>query len=257
MESTAIGPLYSSIGAPGSPNGYTGRIGARADSQGHWSVITRGHPGRVEEATSLQSFGGQRLVRVSDLLDSIGARDLPDHQIDRLVRDLNNDGLISELGFGSVKTSEIRLTSEGRYEVEQWLAEPDRATDKLPVPKNQVFNINNTNITGSTIVSGSTVKGDVTTNYGASGDELVKLVAQFRELLKVAELSPDDRESLEADLEVIEEEAAAPQPRPGRLRPILRRLKQALIGGAVAGLEAGTKQETIDLIDMAQKALTG
>ena len=49
-----------------------------------------------------------------------------------------------------------------------------------------MFNINNTNITGSTIVSGSTVQGDVTANYGVPGDELVKLVAQFRKLLKGA-----------------------------------------------------------------------
>jgi hypothetical protein len=71
------------------------------------------------------------------------------------------------------------------------------------------------------------------------------------------ELSPDDREAVEADLEVIQEEAEKPQPPPPqRVRPALRRLKQALIG-AVAGLEAGTKQETIDLIDMAQKAITG
>jgi hypothetical protein len=36
------------------------------------------------------------------------------------------------------------------------------------------------------IVSGSTVQGDVTANYGVPGDELVKLVAQFRKLLKGA-----------------------------------------------------------------------
>jgi hypothetical protein len=200
---------------------------------------------------------GKRPVPVSDLLYASRACDLPHHQIDRLVHDLKSDGLISGLGFDNVEYCEIRLTTAGRNEVEQWLAEPDRATDKLPVPKNQVFNINNANIIGSTIVSGSTIEGDVTTNYGVSGDVLVKLVTQFRELLTVVELSPDDRESLDADLEVIEEEAAAAQPRAGRMRSALRRLKDALFKGALAGAEVGAKQEVIHLIEQAQQALPG
>ena len=118
-----------------------------------------------------------------------------------------------------------------------------------------MFNIRKMRVIG-TVVQGSTAT-NVTTNIGVSGDVLVKLVAQFREVLAVAELSPEDRKAVGADLEVIEEEAATAQPRPGRLETVLRRLKQALVGGAVAGLEAGMKEETIDLIDMAQKAITG
>jgi hypothetical protein len=85
---------------------------APAEQVQEWRALR----GRFLNALWDAENGGQRLVPVSDLLDSIGACDLPDHQIDRLVRDLNNDGLISELGFGSAKTSEIRLTSEGRYD---------------------------------------------------------------------------------------------------------------------------------------------
>jgi hypothetical protein len=207
--------------------------------------------GRLLNALWDAENAGRRLVPVSELIDSIGARDLPDHQIDRLVRDLNNDGLISELGFGSVESSEIRLTTEGRYEVERWLAEPDKPTDKLPVPANQVFHINNMNVTGPTLLGSTATK--ITTSYGVSEDVLVKLVVQFRELLAGAKLSPDDREAIEADLEVIEEEATTDQPRPGRLRPFLRRLRGVLEKGVLAGIEVGAKQETIHLIEQAQQ----
>jgi hypothetical protein len=124
------------------------------------------------------------------------------------------------------------------------------------VPASQVFNITNSHITGSTLLQGSTAN-DVTTNYGVSDDVLVKLVAQFRQLLTTAELSPDDREELEADLDALEEEAGSPQPTPQRIRPILRRFKDALVKGALSGLEVAAKQESIDLIDMGQKAITG
>ena len=45
MESTAMGPLYSSIGAPGSPNGYTGRTGGQSGYPEPFVVITRCHRG--------------------------------------------------------------------------------------------------------------------------------------------------------------------------------------------------------------------
>jgi hypothetical protein len=198
---------------------------------------------------------GIELPLVSDLLDEIGASDLPAHQIDRLVRDLEHDGMISQLTMGPIPEQQIRLTSEGRYEVEQWLAEPDEPTDYLSLPASQAFHINTMNVTGPALL-GSTAN-NVTTSYGASGKELVELVAQFRQLLTAAELSPDDREGLEADLDVLEEEAATPQPRPQRVRPILRRLKGALLTGALSGAQVAAKQETIHWIEMADKALTG
>jgi hypothetical protein len=194
---------------------------------------------------------GQPRIPVSDLLDTIGARNQPEHQINRLFRNLSEDGLISDPGFGSVRSSEVQLTSDGRYEVERWLAEPDEPTPHLPLPANQVINFNNVNFTGTSLV-GSTAT-HVTTNYGVSGDVLIKLVAQFRELLSTADLPDDDRESIEADLEVIEGEAASDQPRWQRLRPFLRRLRGVVEKGVLAGIEAGTKQETIHLIEQAQQ----
>ena len=178
---------------------------------------------------------GEQRTPVVDVLNAIGAESLTDAQAERLVRNLMDDGLITEsdsMVFDLANES-VGLTVPGRYEVEQWLAEPDEPTAHLPVPANQVFHIGTMNVTG-TVMQGSTAT-IVTTNVGVSGDELVKLAAQFRELLDTVELDPDDREAVEADVEVIEEEAAA-QPRASRLRPLLRRLKAALVSGPSVAL---------------------
>jgi hypothetical protein len=207
--------------------------------------------GRFLNALWDEENAGRKPVPVSDLLYASGACDLPDHQIDRLVRDLREDRFISELGWGSVRSSEIYLTTEGRYEIEQWLAEPDKPTDAIPVPANQVFSIGTMNVTG-TVMQGSTAT-NVNTTVGTSGAELVEIVDRFRQLLTAAELSPEDREELDADLDVLEEEAGSPLPKPQRVRPILRRLKGALLTGAVKGAEIGAKQEVIHLIEQAQQ----
>jgi hypothetical protein len=89
-------------------------------------------------------------------------------------------------------------------------AEPDEPTDVIPLPANQVFSIGTVNVTGP-VLQGWTAT-NITTNYGASSDALVKLVAQFREILTAADLPDVDREAIEVDLDVIEEEGAAAQP---------------------------------------------
>jgi hypothetical protein len=194
-------------------------------------------------------------VRVSALLDAIGNPALTPEQTDRLLRQLSYDDLISGVGMGDVTSGSIRLSVAGRHEVEQWLSEPDSRTEHLAVPVDQVFNIGTMNVTG-TVLQGSTAN-NVTTSYGVASKELLELVAQFRQLLTAAELSTDDREGLEADLDALEK-------RPRHLSQDLsgydrycRRLKDALVNGALSGAELGAKQETIHLIEMAQKALPG
>ena len=105
-------------------------------------------------------------------------------------------------------------------------------------------------------LQGSTAT-NLTTNIGVSGDELVKLASQFRKLLGTVQLDPDDREAAEADVEAIEEEAAAAQPRATRVRPLMRRLQAALATGAFSGAEVGAKQETLHLLELARKAIIG
>jgi hypothetical protein len=207
--------------------------------------------GRFLNALWDAHHAGNDVAAVDDLLEQIDASDLPEHQIDRLVFDLRNDGLIADFGMVVTQDQSVRLTSEGRYEVEQWLAKPDEPTDAIPVPASQVFSIGTMNVTG-TVMQGSTA-ANVNTTVGTSGAELVELVAQIRQILTTANVSPDDREAIEADLEVIEEEAGTPQPRWARLRPFLRRLRGVIEKGALAGIEAGTKQEVIHLIEQAQQ----
>lgn len=117
------------------------------------------------------------------------------------------------------------------------------------------------NIIGTMHVTGPVLQGSTATNvtasYGVSGDELRRLVAGLRGLLAEVNLPEDDREEIEADLGVIEEEAATGQPRSQRIRPLLRRLRVALTGGALAGAEAGAREEVIQLIDAVQRAITG
>jgi hypothetical protein len=223
---------------------------ATAEQVKEWQGLRGGFLSAIWDS----EHAGIELPLVSDLLNEIGASDLPAHQIDRLVRDLERDKLISQLTMGPIPDQQIRLTSEGRYEVEQWLAEPNEPTEHLPVPANQV-NITTMNVTG-TVLQGSTAN-NVTTTFGVSGNELLELVAQYRQLLTAAELSRDDREELETDLDVLEEEARSAQPRPQRVRAILRRLKGALVTGALAGAQVAAKQETIHLIEIGEKAITG
>ncbi len=84
---------------------------------------------------------------MSDLLGTIGASDLPVRQLDRLVLDLRNDGLITNIGMGATD-QQVRLSSEDRCEVEQWLAEPDEPTDVIPLCAKQVFSIGTVKVTG-------------------------------------------------------------------------------------------------------------
>jgi hypothetical protein len=198
---------------------------------------------------------GIRRAPVLDVLSVIGAEGITEQEAERLVRNLMDDGLITEsdsLVF-DLSNESVGLTGPGRYEVEQWLAEPDEPTEHLPVPASQVFSIGTMNVTG-TVVQGSTAT-NINTNFGTSGAELVELVAQFRQLLAGADVSPDDRETIEVDLEVIEEEATAAKPRWARLRPFLRRLRGVLEKGALAGLELSTKQDVTHLIDKAEHAI--
>jgi hypothetical protein len=223
---------------------------ATAEQVKEWQAQRGGFLSAIWDA----EHAGIELPLVSDLLAEIGASDLPAHQIDRLVRDLERDGMISQLTMGPIPEQQIRLTSEGRYEVEQWLAEPDEPTDYLPMPASQAFHINTMNVTG-TVLQGSTATNIITTNYDDSLERLRKAISAYRQLLGTADLSDDDRDAIEVDLDVIEEEAGAAQPRSKRLRALLGRLGAALTTGVLAGVEAGTKQETIQLIEMAQKAL--
>jgi hypothetical protein len=131
--------------------------------------------GRFLNALWDAEAAGASFPRVSVLLETTGDRDLPHDDVERLVRTLHNGGLIDGISFAEGEAQQIRLTSGGRAEVEQWLAEPTRPTEHLPLPANQVFNIDSMHVTG-TVVQGSAANM-IVTNVGVTGEALQRLVA--------------------------------------------------------------------------------
>lgn len=181
---------------------------------------------------------------VHDVLREIGADQLDEHTITRLVKDLEDDYLIEGVGqsWGEVYPEEIRLTPAGRMEVETWLAE-DAPTLHLPIVPSQV--VNNTthvygNVTGAAFVTGST---DTAINMQTAVSEpLSQLLPKLRELLAEWDGTADEREDIEADIEILEGEAVSGSPRPGRIKAAARRVIAWTTSAAAAG---------------ASKALTG
>jgi hypothetical protein len=88
---------------------------ATAEQVQEWRALR----GRFLNAIWDAEHDGNDVALVSDLLATIGASDLPDHQIERLVRNLEADRLIEGLTLASGRDQQVRLTSEGRYEVEE------------------------------------------------------------------------------------------------------------------------------------------
>jgi hypothetical protein len=100
---------------------------------------------------------GVHEASVLKVLALSGAGGITEDEADHVVRKLRRDGLI--MGPTRLKLDifddSTALTVRGRYEVEQWLAEPDEPTAALPLPANQVFHIENMHVTG-TLMQGST-----------------------------------------------------------------------------------------------------
>jgi hypothetical protein len=174
--------------------------------------------------------------RVPDLLREIGADVLPEHGQARLVNELAGDGLIEAFAptLGFAFPQDVRLTSYGRLEVERWISD-DEPTEHLALPPSQVFNTYvHGDVTGSAIVVGST--GTTVNLQVAVRDQLSDIIAKTRHLLTQWDQVGDARESVEADVEILEEERRATQPKAGRLKAALRRLMQWSAGVAAAGL---------------------
>ena len=101
---------------------------ATAEQVQEWRALR----GRLLNALWDEENDGNEVALVSDLLPAMGASDLPPHQIERLVNNLSADGLIEGLTMASGPDQQVRLTSGGRYEVEEWLSQPDKGTDLCP-----------------------------------------------------------------------------------------------------------------------------
>lgn len=187
---------------------------------------------------------GDRWPSVASLLERLGESSRPEHEVSRLVEGLVDDGLISgSMSLAETYPPQTQLTSKGRYEVEQWLAAPNQPTEHLPLPASTVFNIG----TVQGPIVHSSPNATVTTHYQQQGQQLQTFVDRYRHLVDSLDLSPDEREDVEADLETIAEQASRPEPESRRWRSAVRRLLEPLGRGAAAGAAAISEQEVREL----------
>jgi hypothetical protein len=187
---------------------------------------------------------GQRWPAVSELLDRIGESDLPDHLKARLVEGLVDDGLISgEMSVAETYPPQTQLTSQGRYEVEEWLATPEQPTEHLPLPANTVFNINT--LQGPLVHSSP--NANVTAHYSQQAQQLKMFVDRYQDIVGALDLTADEKESVLADLEALAEQTQRSEPQTTRVRSIVRRLLEPLGRGASTGAAAATHQQVQEL----------
>jgi hypothetical protein len=181
-------------------------------------------------------------VDVRAILRNIGANDLPAPAVARLVNDLVGDGLLEAM----METNEepypvwVKLTSWGRLEVERWISE-DEPTEHLALAPSQIFTTHfHGNVDGSNVVIGS--PSTTVNQQTAIGESLTPLIEKARELLTQWDEGFDDREAVEADVEILEEERNSSQPKPARLKAALKR-----VGAWAAGIAgAGARPELVE-----------
>jgi hypothetical protein len=204
----------------------------------------------------MQAESGAERVLTDAVLARINV-ELPDVQIDRLTSELHSDHLIDadRRAYEEPYLTEVWLTSSGRREVEQWIT-TDRPTRNLPLAHSTIFNTTiYGGVHGSAVVVGSTA---TTVNiHNSYGHQLVALTAKSRRLLETQQdLPTDQREDIEDDLALLNEQAAAAQPDHARIRSAVRRVAAwsggIVAGGAAAALKPEVQQLTSDLL----KAIT-
>jgi DNA-binding PadR family transcriptional regulator len=183
---------------------------------------------------------------VSQILKDIHSEDLPDPQIQRLLRDLGQDGLIEGEGqtISDLYPPFVRLTPSGRSEVQNWIR-TDRPTEHLPLVPTNVFNTTfNGPVQGSPIVVGSA--GTTINIRNRFGEPLADVITKTRELLAVETVEDDDRDDVEDSLATLEEQVQIAVPDENRIKVALKRLGKwaatASIVGATAGLSSEVQQ---------------
>jgi len=190
---------------------------------------------------------GWPAVDIHEILKTIGAQDLPQHTVARLVNDLVSDGLLEPFAETAEATYplQVKLTSYGRLEVEQWISD-DQPTEHLALPPSQVFNTHiHGNVSGSAVIVGST---NATVNLQAVvGESLSELVAKSRELLASWQGNDEEREEITADVELLESEWTSQSAPVGRVKAALRRIVRWAGGAAAVGASAALSGEVQQL----------
>lgn len=171
-------------------------------------------------------------IKVDQMLQQIDEADLPVASIRRLVEDLIGDGMLQEFNPFAEQPypNSVKLTSYGREQVRQWVAQKEQGTEAFPLSYQQVYNYNTTvhgNVSGSNFVSGSS--GVTIDQRTQVTEQRLTLATKAEELLEASGITGEDRDDVVADIETLREDS----PPPGRLKAALRRLLR-WGGGAVA-----------------------
>lgn len=188
-------------------------------------------------------------VHMRDILPAIGADRLPTHFVSRIVNGLVDDHLVEGAMMVDEETypTTVKLTSYGRSEVENWI-DGGRPTQSIPVEPSVVIN-NTTNfhapVTGSAFVIGST--GTTVNMQTAVGASLPRLIEATRQLLTQWPGSEDERESVTADIELLESQAASDAAPKGWVKAAVRRLLSWAGAAAAAGASSALSSEVQQL----------
>lgn len=156
--------------------------------------------------------------------------------------------------MGESYPEDITLTSFGRLEVERWI-EDGQATELIAISPSQVFNTHfHGNVTGSPVIVGST---DTTVNMQtAVGEQLSDLISKARLLFEAWQGEGDEREDVEADIEILAGEVAKPSDGPGRIKAALRRIARWAATTAGAAATAELSGEVQDITHELMRAIT-
>jgi hypothetical protein len=180
-------------------------------------------------------------IDVREIRRTIAADEMPEPAFARLVNDLVGDGLVDavqEIAEMSYPIS-VKLTSAGRSEVQRWITK-DEPTEHFQLAPSQIFTTNfYGSVTGSPVLVGS--DQNTVNVQTAVNPSIAQLLEKMPELLSTWQGSDDDRDSIEADFELVQQHAADPSARPGRVKAALGRIA-LWAGTAVSGALASEVQ---------------
>jgi hypothetical protein len=120
------------------------------------------------------------------------------------------------------------------------------ATDYLATPPSQTFNMHfHGAVNGSSVVVGAT--GTTLNLRAAVGESMLTLAAKATELLAAWDEFGDDREEVEADIELLKSEAPNPVTSVGHIKSALRRVQRWAATAALTGASAALSDEVRQL----------
>jgi hypothetical protein len=191
------------------------------------------HAGRRPSGlVGLQLKKTQRAQFMKDLYETAGASSLVDVDPDEIAARLSIDraelGALTEYLEGErllqwSTLGHVTITHLGVVEVEQFLEEPNRATEHFPPSSSVVIYGNASNVQ---ILAGSP---GASQTMGLGQGELMALIVFAKELRRILDeavnVTDIVREEMEADLRVLEAQLESPAPKRGIIKEAVRSLR--------------------------------